>query len=49
MGGPPNITVTYCPPPPSSVPAPPSVVLAGLALGGLGLRRLVRRRPPAAA
>ena len=42
-------SVTPPSPPPNGVPAPPSVVLAGLALGGLGLRRLVRRRPPAVA
>ena len=36
----PHLTVTYTNKP---VPAPPSAVLAGLALGGLAFRRVVRR------
>jgi hypothetical protein len=35
------------PPPPGAVPAPPSVVLAGLALGGMAFRRVFRRKPTA--
>src|SRR5205823_5613097 len=38
---------TNPPPVTNPVPAPPSVVLAGLALGGLAFRRVFRRKPAA--